>query len=124
MNKETVLMRQIMVALSESGCFVLRQNSGVFYDSKGHMVRIGFNGLSDLIAVDPDGIISFLEVKPDKKAHKRPEQIKFIDAMQKRGYRAGFVYSVDDAVNVALGKELPNGKEDTTDSDCNNACST
>lgn len=115
MNKETVLMRQMMVALSGAGCFVLRQNSGVFYDSKGHMVRIGFNGLSDLIAVDPDGVISFLEVKPDHKAHKRPEQIRFIEAMQKRGYRAAFVYSVDDAVDVALGRRLPDGKEDITD---------
>ena len=102
MNKETRVQREIMIALSEAGCFVIRQQSGVFYGKDGQAVRIGFPGLPDLLAVNPKGEAVFLEVKPDHKAHKRPEQIKFIDAMKARGIRCGFVTSPAEALEVAL----------------------
>ena len=102
MNNETRVMHEIEVALCENGCFVLRQNSGIFYTRTGQAVRIGFPGLSDLLAVNPKGEVAFLEVKPDHKAYKRPEQIKFINEMKRRGYRAGFVTSVEEALEVAI----------------------
>ena len=102
MNKETAVQRSIMVALSEAGCLVIRQQSGTFYGRDGQAVRIGFPGLPDLLAVNPKGEAVFLEVKPDHRAHRRPEQLKFIDAMQKRGYRAGFVTTPAEALEVAL----------------------
>lgn len=95
-------MRQIEIELCNAGCFVLRQNSGIYYSKDGQAVRIGFPGLSDLLAVNPAGEAVFLEVKPDHKAHRRPEQLKFIDAMKKRGYRAGFVTTPAEALEVAL----------------------
>ena len=102
MQRETIVMREIEVALCEAGFFVLRQNSGIFYTRTGQAVRIGFPGLSDLLAVNPKGEVAFLEVKPDHKAYKRPEQIKFIEQMKSRGYRAGFVTTVEEALNVAI----------------------
>lgn len=102
MNTETNIQREIMIALSEHNCFVLRQQAGVFYDSTGNRVRIGFPGLSDLLAVNPQGEVAFLEVKTSPRAHKRKEQIEFIDAMKRRGYRADFVWSVEQALGVAL----------------------
>lgn len=102
MNRETIVMHEIEIALCEAGCLVLRQNSGIFYTRTGQAVRIGFPGLSDLLAVNPKGEVAFLEVKPDHKAHKRPEQIKFIEQMKRRGYRAGFVTSAEEALNVAI----------------------
>ena len=102
MNNETHIMHEIEIALCEAGCFVLRQNSGTFYTRTGQAVRIGFPGLSDLLVVNPKGEVAFLEVKPDHKAHKRPEQIKFIEQMKNRGYRAGFVTTVEEALNVAV----------------------
>ena len=102
MNNETRIMHEIEVALCENGFFVLRQNSGIFYTRTGQAVRIGFPGLSDLLAVNPKGEVAFLEVKPDHKAYKRPEQIKFINEMKRRGYRAGFVTSVEEALEVAI----------------------
>ena len=102
MNKETRIMHEIEIALCKAGCYVLRQNSGIFYTRTGQAVRIGFPGLSDLLAVNPKGEVAFLEVKPDHKAHKRPEQIKFIEQMKSRGYRAGFVTTVEEALNVAI----------------------
>ena len=102
MQRETIVMHEIEIALCENDCFVLRQNSGIFYTRTGQAVRIGFPGLPDLLAVNPKGEVAFLEVKPDHKAHKRPEQIKFINEMKRRGYRAGFVTTVEEALNVAI----------------------
>lgn len=102
MNVETKAQREIMVALCKADCFVLRLQSGIFYTRTGEKVRIGFPGLSDLLVVNPKGEVAFLEVKPDHKAHKRPEQIKFIKQMKNRGYRAGFVTTVEEALNVAI----------------------
>ena len=102
MNRETVVMHQIQIALSEAGCIVIRQNSGTYYSKDGQAVRIGFPGLPDLLAVNPKGEAVFLEVKPDHKSHRRPEQIKFIDAMKARGIRCGFVTSPAEALEVAL----------------------
>lgn len=102
MNGETKVQREIMIALCEADCFVLRLQSGIFYTRTGEKVRIGFPGLSDLLAVNPKGEVAFLEVKPDHKAYKRPEQIKFIKQMKSRGYRAGFVTTVEEALNVAI----------------------
>ena len=101
-NKESRIMHEIEIALCENGFFVLRQNSGIFYTRTGQAVRIGFPGLPDLLAVNPKGEVAFLEVKPDHKAYKRPEQIKFIEQMKNRGYRAGFVTTVEEALNVAI----------------------
>lgn len=102
MNKETRVMHEIQIALCEAGCFCIRQNSGIFYSKDGMPVRIGFPGLPDLLAVNPKGEAVFLEVKPDHKAHRRPEQIKFIEQMQRRGIRAGFVTTPEEALEVAL----------------------
>ena len=102
MNKETVLMRKIMVALSEAGCFVLRTNSGVYYDSQGNRITIGFPGLSDLIGYTPDGKFFALEVKtPVGRAS--PEQIAFIEKCYRSGAIAGFTRSVQSALDIVVG---------------------
>lgn len=109
MNKETVLMRQIMVALSDLGCFVLRTNSGVYYDSQGNRIRIGFKGLSDLVGYNPDGQFFALEIKtPAGKASK--EQLAFIEKCYRSGAIAGFARSVEDAVRIVTG--IPTSKHD------------
>lgn len=102
MNKESVVMHQIMIALSKADCLVIRQNSGVYYSKDGQAVRIGFPGLPDLLAVNPKGEAVFLEVKPDNKAYRRPEQIRFIEKMKEHGWRAGFVTTPAEALEVAL----------------------
>ena len=109
MNKETVLMRQIMVALSDLGCFVMRTNSGVYYDSQGNRIRIGFKGLSDLVGYTPDGQFFALEIKtPVGRASK--EQFAFIEKCYRDGAIAGFARSVEDAVRIVTG--IPTSKKD------------
>lgn len=109
MNKETVLMRQIMVALSEAGCFVMRTNSGVYYDSNGNRIRVGFKGLSDLVGYNQDGQFFALEIKtPAGRASK--EQLAFVEKCYREGAIAGFARSVEDAVRIVTG--IPTSKRD------------
>lgn len=100
MNRETVLMRKIMVALSERGHFVMRTNSGVFFDSNGGRVRIGFPGLSDLVGCTSGGRFFAIEVKlPGEEP--RDDQQKFLDAMRNTGAIAGCAHSVEEALKIA-----------------------
>lgn len=102
MNRETKLMRQIMVALSERGHFVLRTNAGNFFDSQGNRVTIGFPGLSDLVGCTKEGRFFALEVKlPGEKPRKN--QLDFIEAMYRTGAIAGWCTSVESAIKIVEG---------------------
>ena len=92
-------MHKIMSALSSKGCFVLRTNSGVFYDSNGNRVRVGFPGLSDLIGFRPDGKFFALEIKTET-GRPTEEQLKFIDFCHRKGIPAGIARSVEDALRI------------------------
>ena len=99
MNRETILMRKMMVALSDAGHFVMRTNAGVFYNATGERVTIGFPGLSDLVGCTYDGRFFAIEVKlPGEKP--RPDQQKFLDAMQRTGALAGCAHSVEEALSI------------------------
>lgn len=104
MNKESIIMHKIMAALSEKGCFVLRTNAGVFFDSNGNRVTIGFPGLSDLIGCTPDGRFFALEIKvPGQKP--RENQLDFIEAMKKSGAIAGWCTSIPGALKIVFEGE-------------------
>lgn len=82
MKEETILQNQIREALCKKGCKVFRTNSGLFYTTYGEKIRIGFPGQSDLQGHRPqDGKCFYIEVKT-LKGKERPEQEKFIKAMQ------------------------------------------
>ena len=99
MNKETILMRKIMVALSEAGHFVMRTNAGTFFDSQGNRVTIGFPGLSDLTGCTADGRFFAIEIKlPGEKP--RQNQQDFLDAMRNKGAIAGCAHSVEEALST------------------------
>lgn len=84
MNKESVIMHQVQVALSQAGCIVLRTNAGTYYTKDGVAVKIGFPGLSDLVGILPDGRFFACEVKvPGQKP--RENQFAFLEAINKRG---------------------------------------
>lgn len=101
MNPESKLMHQIMAALSEKGCFVLRTNSGVYYDSQGNRITIGFKGLSDLVGFRPDGKFFALEIKTPI-GRPSPEQLKFIEFCHSKGVVAGIANSIESAIAVVL----------------------
>lgn len=99
MNPESILMHKIMAVLSEKGCFVLRTNSGVYFDSQGNRITIGFKGLSDLVGFRPDGKFFALEIKTPT-GRPSPEQIKFIDFCHGKGIPAGIARSVEEALQI------------------------
>ena len=92
-------MRKILVALSQKGCFVLRTNAGVYYDNQGNRITIGFPGLSDLIGCTPEGRFFAIEVKlPGEKP--RPNQMEYLEVMQRNGALAGWCTSVEEALKI------------------------
>lgn len=101
-NKETILMREIMIALSGAGCFVLRTNAGTFYDSRGNRVKIGFAGLSDLVGCTSKGRFFAIEVKMPKE-NPRQDQKEFLEAMRQSGAIAGVAHSVKEALELVYG---------------------
>lgn len=101
-NPETVLMHKIMSALSSEGNFVLRTNSGVYFDHRGNRVTIGFSGLSDLVGCTPDGRFYAIEIKTPNY-QPRPEQQQFLNIMRKRGALAGCAHSVEEALEIVNG---------------------
>lgn len=100
---ESNLQARIMLALSESGCLVWRQNTGVLPDRRGIPIRFGLcRGSADIIGIAPDGLFLAVEVKtPTGRVSK--EQIAFIAAVRRAGGRAGIARSEAEAVEIACG---------------------
>jgi len=91
-----------MIALSEAGCVIWRNNTGVLPDKTGRPIRFGLCvGGSDLIGIAPDGKFLAVEVK-SAIGQPTDAQVRFIDAVRAKGGRAGIARSADDAVKIAL----------------------
>lgn len=105
-NAETNLQARIMMALSEAGCRVFRNNTGAFMDEKSkRLVRYGVGGKGgpDLWGIAPDGKALGVEVKTPT-GRVRPEQIAFIQMIRIAGGYAGIARSVEDAIAIARGE--------------------
>lgn len=101
-KKETKVSDNIRLELCKRGCKVFRSQLGLFYTQYGEMINIGIKGESDLHGHRPDGKAFYLETKFKGTEKHRPEQIKFIDSMQKSGALAGFANSVDQALKIVF----------------------
>lgn len=104
LKTEANIQGLIMMALSQAGCLVWRQDTGAYKDPKsGRLIRYGLcKGSSDVIGVCPDGKFLAVEVKT-KTGRVRPEQETFIAAVKRAGGRAGIARSVEDALVIANG---------------------
>ena len=101
MNKESIIMHKIQVALSQHGCIVLPTNAGTYYTKDGVAVKIGFPGLSDLVGILPNGRFFACEVKvPGQKP--RDNQLAFLEAVNKRGGIGIWATSPEEAVEKLL----------------------
>lgn len=102
-RSEANIQNEIMIALSQAGCLIWRNNVGAWKDPSGRVIRYGVGGKggSDLLGVCPDGVFLAVECK-DAKGRVRPEQLTFIAAVQKAGGRAGVARCVSDALKIAL----------------------
>lgn len=103
-KSEANIQALILMALSQAGCLVWRQDTGAYKDPKSvRLIRYGLcKGSSDIIGISPDGKFLAVEVKT-KTGRVRPEQETFIAAVKRAGGRAGVARSVDDALKIANG---------------------
>lgn len=100
--KEANVKALIMMALSDAGCLIFRNNVGCLPDRTGRPVRygVGGNGGSDLIGIAPDGKFLAIEVKT-ALGQPTDAQLRFIQAVQRQGGRAGIARSAAEAVEIA-----------------------
>ena len=96
-HDEVNLQNEIRIALSKHGA-VFRMNTGYFQTKTGAFVKCGFPGMSDLLFVG-QGFIAWIEVKAPKGVESK-NQKNFIKFMKDKGHKAGFAYSVDDALKI------------------------
>lgn len=103
LKSEANIQGLIMIALSQAGCLVWRNNTGVLKDANGRPIKFGLcKGSADLIGICPDG--KFLAVECKTKAGRvSPEQETFIAAVKRAGGRAGIARSTQDALDIASG---------------------
>lgn len=96
--KESDIQRLIMLALSEAGCLIWRNNTGVLKNAAGIPIKFGLCvGSSDLIGIAPGGRFLAVEIKtPTGKP--TPEQTRFIEAVRARGGIAGIARSPAEAL--------------------------
>ena len=96
--KEGDIQRLIMLALSEAGCLIFRNNVGVLKNAAGIPIRFGLAiGSSDLIGIAPGGRFLAVEIKTEK-GKATPEQLRFIEAVRARGGIAGIARSPAEAL--------------------------
>lgn len=122
MNPETRLQHEIMLALSEAGCTVFRNNTGQAWLGKpihqagdqvtlqgAHKIPFGLCvGSADLIGIAPDGRFLAVEVKVPESGSRRagrvsPEQRDFLAAVNAAGGLGGIARSVEDALALISG---------------------
>lgn len=100
--RESAVLHQCMLALSQAGCAVFRANVGLFFTRDGRPVRSGLpNGFPDLFGFRSDLMPFFVEVK-SATGRVRPEQAAFLDAMRARGAIAIVARSADECVSGVL----------------------
>lgn len=97
---EADIQRSIMLALSQAGCLILRNNCGILKNPAGIPIKFGVGnpGGSDLIGLYRGRFIA-IEVKTPK-GRATPEQLQFIEAVRRHGGIAGIARSVEDALSL------------------------
>ena len=113
--KESDIQKLIMIAISENGGIVFRNNCGVLLNPAGIPIRFGIGnpGGSDLIGIKPTiitadmigqtiGVFTAIEVKT-QNGRVSKEQKHFLDAIRRVGGISGIARSVDDALALFRG---------------------
>lgn len=109
-QKESIVLKHIMLALSKAGACVFRNNIGFATYPNGAVVKYGVAnpGGADCIGwksitITPDmigrqvAIFTAIEVKTDK-GRLKPEQENFLNAVKKAGGYAGVARSPEQAL--------------------------
>jgi len=100
--RESAILHQCMLRLTEVGCRVFRNNVGQLATPDGRWVRYGLTvGSSDLIGWTPDGKFLAVECKGPRGV-VTPEQQRFLDAVNEAGGLGIIGRDADDVVARVL----------------------
>lgn len=102
MKREQNIQKLIMLALTDAGCVVWRNNIGSYTTAEGAYIRYGVGGVggSDLIGIHkPTGKFLAVEVKT-AKGKPSAAQLNFIEQVKASGGIAGIARSPEDAVQL------------------------
>lgn len=113
MNLETKIQRACMIAISEAGHTVFRNETGSFWTGKvihkdsrtvtlanAQMIPCGLcRGSSDLVGLTSQGMFFAIEVKTTKGRTSK-EQDAFLSRVREQGGIAGVARSPQDALNL------------------------
>lgn len=97
------LMQEVGIWCGAQGYLSFRCNAGTFMSADGTRYVRGLpEGFSDILVLKPGGEACFIETKihPRKPT---PQQLKFIAAVRKLGYRAGVAYNLEEAKEIIDG---------------------
>ena len=102
MKKESNIQKMIMLALTEAGCVVWRNNVGSYKTSDGSFIKYGVGGVggADLIGIHkPTGKFLAIEVKAPK-GRASAEQINFSQVVRAANGIAGIARTVQEALDL------------------------
>lgn len=103
---EQALIKQIMVAVSQRGGRVWRNNIGAYKDARVYYVRYGVcnPGGSDLLGYTHDGRFLAIEVKYGRTP-TTPQQQAFVDAVNAAGGVGVVAHCLDDVIAALTGRK-------------------
>lgn len=97
--REQDIQRLIMLALSEAGCLIWRNNTGVLKNADGIPIRFGLAvGSSDLIGIAPGGRFLAVEKSKRQQAKQHLSNCDLWKAVRARGGIAGIARSPAEAL--------------------------
>jgi len=100
MNKpESLIQKEIMLALSQAGCMVWRNNTGSYKDGD-RFIRYGLcKGSSDIVGLTNGGVFIAVEVK-SATGRVSNDQINFIDNVRRKNGISFVARSADEAIKL------------------------
>ena len=104
MKSELVIQKEIMLALSQKGCTVWRNNTGAYKDGNRY-IRYGLcTGSSDIIGISYSGKFLCCEVKT-AKGKPTNDQINFINVVKSKNGIAFVARSAEEAIQLLNEQE-------------------
>lgn len=99
--KESNILKLCMLAASECGAIVFRNNIGSYKHPDGYYIKYGVGGIggSDLIGITHDGRFLAIECKSEK-GKPTPEQLNFLHRVNEMGGIGILAYRQNDVIEA------------------------
>ena len=103
---EANIQKEIMLALSQAGCTIFRNNTGAYKTEQGGFIRYGVGGKggSDLLGISYSGRFLAVEVKT-AKGKPTNDQVNFINVVKSKNGIAFIARSAEEAVRLLNEQE-------------------